>query len=340
MIRLRRQITFLSFLLSAFLIWFFATRETGLGPAGSCLALSTVAIAVTFVQLSCLLRGYGSIYSRLQTLAAFGWGTALSLVALFTAQTEWHLAGGAISLLVWGYAIWRYNVQKSKFVSVGSGPLRADVWVSPPADALEAGDVLCTSGRVANWLRQSTGHTENVIPFDGRLQLFSSWFETGPCINEVARICKPSDRNHYVVLRRREPLTQDQLARMEQSAKDMLAENQVFIARTKARRARMPRFLADFLNRKFPATGYDWVGAYSGRIAKDRWTCTGVHLTLMRRCGIATPRLGVGLFGLGTGFGDILNTEDLASDRGLRYLTLADKLAYEQRKAAQTKAQD
>jgi hypothetical protein len=336
--RLRRQITFLAFLLSAGLIWFFSTSETGLGLAGSCLALSAVATAVTFVQLSCLLRGYGSIYSRLQTLAAFIWGSVLSVAALVFADSHWHLFGGAISMLVWAYAIWRYNVQKSKYVNVGSGPLRADVWVSPPADALEAGDVLCTSVRVATWLHQSTGHTENVIPFDGRLQLFSSWFETGPCINEVSRICKPSDRNHYVVLRRREPLTSDQMVRMEQAAKDMLQENKGFIARLKASRARMPRFLANFLDRKFPATGYDWVGAYSGRLAKDRWTCTGVHLTLMRRVGISTPRLGVGIFGLGTGLFDILNTEDLAQDRGLRYLTLADKAEYEQRKSTQAQA--
>ena len=126
---------------------------------------------------------------------------------------------------------------------------------------------------------------------------------------------------------------------MEQGAKDMLAENQVFITRTKARRARMPGWLSSFLDRKFPATGYDWVGAYSGRIARDRWTCTGIHLTLMRRCGIATPRLGVGIFGFGTGLFDILNTEDLASDRGLRYLTLADKAAYEQQKRSQIRAQ-
>lgn len=333
--RLRRQVTFLSFLLSAGLIWFFTTHETGLGLAASCLVLSTVSIAVTFVQLSCLLRGYGSIYSRLQTLAAFGWGTGLSFIALLSAHTEWHLGASVVSLLVWGYAIWRYSVQKAKYVNVGSGPLRADVWVSPPADSLEAGDVLCTSGRVATWLHQSTGHTENVIPFDGRLQLFSSWFETGPCINELSRICKPSDRNHYVVLRRREPLTQRQEVRMEREARAMLEENKGFITRLKARRERMPRFLANFLNRKFPATGYDWVGAYSGRLAKDRWTCTGIHLTLMRRTGIPTPRLGVGIFGLGTGLFDILNTEDLASDRGLRYLTLADKAEYERRKGAQ-----
>lgn len=330
---------FLSYALSAGLIWFFATRETGLGLAGSCLILSAVAAASTFVQFSCLLRGYGSVFSRVQTLAALVWGTLLSTAALGFAETQALLGAAVASLALWGYAWWRYSVQKSKFVNVGSGPLRADVWVSPPADALEAGDVLCTSGRVANWLRQSTGHTENVIPFDGRLQLFSSWFETGPCINEVSRICKPSDRNHYVVLRRREPLTADQMRRMEQGAKDMLAENQVFIARTKASRARMPRWLSSFLDRKFPATGYDWVGAYSGRIARDRWTCTGVHLTLMQRCGIATPRLGVGLFGFGTGLFDILNTEDLACDRGLRYLTLADKAAYEARKGTRAQAQ-
>jgi len=324
---------FLSYALSLGLIWFFATHETGLGLSGDCLVLSTIAATVTFVQFTCLLRGYGSVISRLQTIAALIWGTTLSLAALVFAGTQILLGAAALSIALWAYAWWRFRVQKAKFVNVGSGPLRADVWVSPPADALEAGDVLCTSGRVATWLHQSTGHTENVIPFDGRLQLFSSWFETGPCINEVARICKPSDRNHYVVLRRREPLTADQMLRMEQGAKDMLAENQVFIARTKARRARMPQWLANFLDRKFPATGYDWVGAYSGRIAKDRWTCTGVHLTLMRRCGISTPRLGSGLFGLGTGLFDILNTEDLAADRGLRYLTLADKAAYETRKA-------
>lgn len=339
MTRLRRLVTFLSFLLSAGLIWYFASHDTGFGLAGSCLALSTVAIAVTFVQLSCLLRGYGSIYSRLQIKSAFVWGVGLSVIAFFSADQLSHLFASVISLAVWGYAIMRYHIQKAKFITVGSGPLRADVWVSPPGDALEAGDVLCTSGRVATWMKQSTGHTENVIPFDGRLQLFSSWFETGPCINDVSRICKPSDRNHYVVLRRRVPLTGDQMANMEREARAMLEENKAFTARLKASRARMPRFLANFLDRKFPATGYDWVGAYSGRLAKDRWTCTGVHLTLMKRCNIPTPRLGVGIFGFGTGLFDILNTEDLASDRGLRYLTVADKAEYERRKGVSAQVQ-
>lgn len=334
MIRLRKQMTFASYLLSFALIWYFAVGDTGLGVAGSCLVLSGVAAAVTFVQFSCLLRGYGSVFSRLQTIAALIWGTALSAIAIATAGSQIWLGVSVVSLLLWAYAWWRFSVQKAKFVNVGSGPLRADVWVSPPADALAAGDVICTSGRVATWLHQSTGHTENVIPFDGRLQLFSSWFETGPCINELARVCKPSDRNHYVVLRRREALSDQQMVWMEREARAMLEENQGFIARTKAQRARMPGWLRKFLDRKFPATGYDWVGAYSGRLAKDRWTCTGVHMTLMKRCGIPTPGLGKGIFGLGTGLFDILNTEDLASDRGLRYLTLADKAAYEAGKSA------
>lgn len=334
--RLRKLTTFFSVALSLGLIWLYAFESTpGIGLADFCLVLSAVAMAATFVQYSCLLRGYGSVLYRLQTIAALIWGTGLSVFAIVAATNQTVLAASAISLVAWLYAIWRFRVQKAKFINVGSGPLRADVWVNPPGDALTAGDVICTSGRVATWLHQSTGHTENVIPYDGRLQLFSSWFETGPCINEVARICKPSDRNHYVVLRRRVALTADQMHRMEDEAKSMLAANKTFIARKKAQRERMPRWLANFLDRKFPATGYDWVGAYSGRIARDRWTCTGIHLTLMRRVGIATPRLGIGLFGFGTGLFDILNTEDLASDRGLRYLTLADKAEYEKRASLQ-----
>lgn len=329
--RLCKQFSFLGHVASLGLIWLFATRPTGIGLAGACLVLSALALAVTLWQFTTLLRSYGNVFSRVRVLVALVWGGSLSLCALAVGPGMLMRVLAVTSLAFWCYVLWRYRVNTTRFDKVGSGPLRADTWVSPPAEALEPGDVLCTSGRVANWLYQSTGHTEDVIPYEGRLMLFSSWFETGACLNELGRICKPSDRNHYYVLRRRVPLTDEQKRKMEGEAKKMLEENRAFAERLKAKRAGMRPFLRDFMEKRWPATGYDWVGSWNGRIADDHWTCTGVHLTLMRRCGISVPNLGVGLFGLGTGIGDFLNTEDLASDRGLRRLTLADKEEFERR---------
>jgi hypothetical protein len=241
-------------------------------------------------------------------------------VALFTLFFGYSAGAFLISVFLLGLYVlvlvmWRRNADL--YERQGAGPLPKGTCLRVPASALRPGDVICTSGMMAKLLRQSVGHTELVIPWEGGIMLFSAWFERGLCLTKPTSICKASDKNHYYVLRRRVPLTPLQCIALEAAAKVMLALNAAFIERTKAKRAKMWYPIRAFLDWKFPVTGYDWVGKYCGRLAGDRWTCTGTYLEAMRRIGVSTIKLGRGMAGLGTGWFDFLNTEELRFDRDL-----------------------
>jgi hypothetical protein len=322
--RLRKTFTFFSHLLLICVLSGFAVQlmhggvaSLPFGLAGAALALNVMLGGMALVLFDHLLRSYTVIFARLISWELMLLGTLCSIVTLLFAGSTLVVGAGCVFLASWtafAYYYWR-NAQL--FEKQGAGPLPKGTCLRVPEAALKPGDVLATSGMMAKLLHQSVGHTEVVIPWQGKNMLFSSWFETGACLNEPRRIVKPSDRNHYYVLRRKSPLTDEQIQRVEREAAGMLEQNKAYIERTKAHRERMPRLLKRFLDWKFPVTGYDYFGKYTGRIAPDRWTCTGIYLELMRRSEISTIKLGQGIAGLGTGWFDFLNTEELTADRDL-----------------------
>src|SRR5207253_10778312 len=115
---------------------------------------------------------------------------------------------------------------------------------------------------------------------------------------------------HYIVLRLKEPLTPEQIARSALIAQEMVEDNIEWKTKINARRAKvinslpMPASWKKWLIWRFTATGYDWLGLFTGRIAKHNWTCIAACLELDHRLGIKTDRYGTGLLGLGTGVFD------------------------------------
>jgi hypothetical protein len=104
---------------------------------------------------------------------------------------------------------------------------------------------------------------------------------------------------------------------MEYVVRAMIVQNAAYVERLKAQRLRYPTWLRGYLDKKFPVTGYDWLGRYTGRRAPDHWTCNVVYLEVVRRSGVEVVRLGHGAAGMRTGWFDIPNTEDLRGDHAL-----------------------
>ncbi|MBS2009071.1 MAG: hypothetical protein JST01_18610 [Cyanobacteria bacterium SZAS TMP-1] len=295
-----------------------------LSLAGKCLVLSGIHLTVIYVLFVHILRSYGNVFTRILAMEGLLLGVPLSAVALFAAANGLLTALAAASLAAWLYFAYRYRANKARYEIQGAGPVPVDTCIRIPVELPRPGDAIGTGGLMARLLRQGVAHTETVIPWEGKLMLFSSWFENGAFLNEVPRILKPDPKYPNYLLQRRPALRQDQVELMEYVVRAMIKQNAAYVERLKARRARLPAFLRNWLDKKFPVTGYDWLGRYTGRRAPDHWTCNVVYLEVMRRSGVEVVRLGHGAAGLRTGWFDIPNTEDLRGDEALHLVRNAE----------------
>jgi hypothetical protein len=321
-------------LLMVYLTWRWFRDGLNLNFGLGCLILSGYAIVVTRAQLGHLFATYFNIMSRLQVLIPLGWGVLFAALALAEASDVWVRVAAAAVLIWWASIYYRYCSNKKQYFKQGHGPLPMGAWVNPPIDALEPGDILLTSGCVAERSRQSVGHAEQVILVNGQKKLISSWMGKGAVLNAMERVVKPGE-HHWVALRPVVPWTADQNRLAELLSLSMLRENAQYIEKTRAKRDRilgnlvMPNSLRERLRNYFSITGYDWVGLYSGRRACDNWTCVGMVMELWWRMGLRMRWLGTGLLGLGTGLLDPLKADRLLDEPALRLLTAADKAEFD-----------
>jgi hypothetical protein len=315
--------------------WHYAMHGLGGQPGRASLIVSAIFTGTIGLQFIYLLRTYANVFSRVLFHEGLFLAVPLAIVSLLIGPDPVIRVLATASIAGWGWMYWVWRKRAAIFVKQGCGPVPAYVWVSPDADAIRVGDVILTSGRMAALLHQSIGHVEVAIMMDGELVLFSAWFETGACVNPVVRICKPSERNHYIVRRPRVPWTPLQIATVELVAKSMLVQNRLCAERIKAKREKLPAVVRHPLDRYFPATGYDWLSMYNGKRRRDCWSCIGIYLELMHRAGIdiGAESLGAGVAGANTGWFDVLNAEDLRNLKALRDLTLTDKAEHEAARA-------
>jgi hypothetical protein len=322
--------TFSAHVLFYYLLVHFAIQDLGAASApGLCLAaqaqiLSSVFIVVIYGLFVHILRSYGNVFTRLLALEGLLWGVPTAAAALYLAPTSAAKVVAGASLVAWLYFAYRYQRNKARYERQGCGPVPVDTCIKIPVELPKPGDAIGTGGQMAKLLHQGVAHTETVIPWEGGLMLFSSWFENGAFLNPVPRILKPDPKYPNYLLQRRPAIRPDQLELMEYVVRGMIAQNAAYVARVKERRARLPTWLACWLDKKYPATGYDWLGVYTGRRAPDHWTCNVVYLEVMRRSGVEVVRLGQGAAGLRTGWFDIPNTEDLRGDDALHLVRNAE----------------
>jgi len=311
------------------LTWRFLDDELHWRLAIGAVVLSGAWLTLTGARMNRLFTTYFDLLSRLEFVMPFALGTALSLFALLDTRLVATRAVAGVELAAWGLLFALYRRNRRRFVRQGHGPLPAGCWVSPPAAALQPGDLILTSGRVAAGLRESVGHGETVLRApDDRLVSFTSLMDHGALLHGVEELTSSLRRHgHFVVLRLREGLEPDQVRRAEEIAAQMIEENRRWAERVNRRRraviARLPLPEAwkQRLLRALHSSGYDWLGLFMGRLAENRWTCIGACLELYRRLGVRTGAYGTGLLGFGTTLFDPIMPVRFLSDPAFRLLT-------------------
>jgi hypothetical protein len=320
------------------LTWKFFRGKLDWNLAAGCVAVSGFWLLLTRLQMGHLLRTYFDVLSRAQVLVPLLMGVVLSGIGFIASDHLPLRVVASLELGWWAYIYVQYRLNRRKYIMQGHGPLPAGCWVNPPADALEPGDLILTSGRIANRVHESVGHGEVVLRApNGKLVAFSSYMEKGAVINDLQWLTFAWLRRgeHYIVMRVKDRWTADQNARAYAIAEQLLAENDQWRTQANARRQALvnmlplPASMKNWLFGKIRATGYDWPGLFIGARANNRWTCIGACLELYHRLGVKTHRYGTGLLGLGTGILDPIMPVRFLSDPAFSLLSETSKEAYD-----------
>lgn len=332
--RLVKGATTAAYLSLILLTWMFVDGGLDWRLSLGCDIVSGLWLCLTRLQLGHLLKTYFDVLSRLELTLPLSIGVALSGLALVLPHHPVLRVVAAMEVLCWLYIYLSYRENRRRYMVQGHGPVPAGTWVSPPASALESGDLLLTSGRVAARLHESVGHAEMVLLSpDGRMMAFSSYMAAGIVLNPLADVTTATEQHgHYIVLRLRNALSPAAVKHAWEIAGEMRAANQAWRERMNRPRQRiinglpLPSRWKQQLIRAVTATGYDWLGLFMGRLTKDHWTCVGACLELYRQLGIRTNPYGTGLLGLGTTLFDPIMPVRFLSDPALRLLTVEDKV--------------
>lgn len=335
--RLVKSATSVIYFSLLYLTWLFFDGGLDIRFGLGAVIISGAWLIVTRMQIGHLLETYYDILSRLEVEIPLIMGMFLSGIAIFAALHESVKVLAAIEFVAWVNIAITYRRNRQKYEKQGHGPLPKGCWLSPPAEALMAGDLMLTSGRVATNLHESVGHGEMVVEEpDGEMKSFSSYMKDGLVLNPLNAITHSSAvTGYYIILRLRTPWTKEQKDRAAAIAHEMLLENAHWRDARNARRTKfieslpLPKSWKDTLLVRTRASGYDWLGLFMGRLAKEHWTCIGACLELYRRLGITTNQYGTGLLGLGSTIFDPIMPVRFLSDPALRMLSTDDKKVFD-----------
>ncbi len=298
-----------------------------------CDIISGLWLVLTRLQMGHLLKTYFDVLSRLEVTIPMTIGIALSTLALTLPHHPVLRVVAAVEFVVWIYMYFLYRRNRQLYILQGHGPVPAGTWISPPADVLKPGDLLLTSGRVAERLHESVGHGEMVLVSPGGDKMaLSSYMARGLVLNPLDEVTIASaSQGHYIALRPLHELSPEQVRRGWEIAEDMLAANKAWRDRVNRARQRtvsrlpIPQPWRDRLATSLKATGYDWLGLFMGRMATDHWTCVGACLEVYERLGIKTNPYGTGLLGFGTTLFDPIMPVRFLSDSAFKVLTTNDE---------------
>ncbi|MBS1956451.1 MAG: hypothetical protein JST89_19850 [Cyanobacteria bacterium SZAS-4] len=290
------------------LSWRFLTHRYDWQLSTGCVILSGCWLILTRIKVDHLLQTYFDILSRIELQLPVVFGLVLGVVALMS--HAYHpivhvIAVGEMAFWVWIWILFRKN--KSKFKRQGYGPVPLNTWVNPPADVLQPGDLILTSGNIAKELHESVGHAEMVLGMpDGRKMLFSSYMDKGTCFHPIEELTGPGHKGHYIALHLKHPWSEEKAAKATEIAESMVALDRQWAAEENIRVSRriailpLPESIKAKLRRIFHASGYDWFGTFMGRVVDNRWTCIGACVELYQRMDVPINHYGTGLLGVGT----------------------------------------
>ncbi|CAN5127712.1 hypothetical protein BH11CYA1_BH11CYA1_06570 [soil metagenome] len=352
--RLTKTTQSLAYLALIYISWKWFAGELDWNFSVACVSLSALWLALTTYESRGLFLSYFDILSRLKVILPLLFGLALAGLAILApnhvSETALNLQLGhwqiikltplkvfAISeVLGWAMLYFSYRRNRNRYKTQGHGPLPKGAWVNPHPDALQDGDLILTSGRVAKRLHETVGHGEMVIEINGQRSTWSSFMERGAVVQNLREVAETNLKyGHYIALRLSKPLDSRQKEIAPQLVAIMLEQNQQYKGATLARRLafyqrfHLPQFLRNLIDKKVPVSGYDWWGLFTGRLARDHWTCIGAVLDLYGRLGIKTNNYGTGLIGLGTGLLDPIKPVRFLGDSAFRLLNESDRATFE-----------
>ncbi len=340
MYRIRKFIVTAANLSLLWLMFKFITGQLDWGLAVGSLALSGFWLGLTVLSLRQLFTTYYDWLSRWRIKLPLLFGMVLSAVAIFANDSLTLRTIGGAELLAWVGIYIAYRRNLTNFIKAGHGLLPEGTWVNPPAAVLRPGDLILTSGRIADRMEQAIGHGEVAVPApDGKMMLLSSYMPKGTTFNDAERILRilVKKGERYIVLRLVKPLSADQIKRGHAIAQGMLAENigwrDEWCARRVAFINRLPlpaSWKAGLVKKTaWTTTGYDWLGLFIGFKARNRWTCIAACAEWYARLRVPMRHYGTGLLGVGTGLLDPIQPQRFMSDKNLHMLNDADKAEFE-----------
>ncbi|MBY0551978.1 MAG: hypothetical protein K2W95_32140 [Candidatus Obscuribacterales bacterium] len=301
------------------------------------LAVGGCWLGLTVFWLRSLFTTYFDRMSRLRVLVPTTLGLLLAAIALFcNGHWSMHVIAG-VEVVAWLAIYIAYRRNRANFEKMGRGLLPKGAWISPTPLALRPGDMILTSGNMANTLRDSVGHGEVVfLGSDGKLYTFTSYMKKGALTHRVETVTsKRTWKGDYIVMRLRTPLSVQQIALGQEIAEQMVAENVEWIEKVNTARPAfinklwLPRSIKNWLIKKTKADGYDWVGLFVGVYGPGRWTCVAGCIEWYRRNGVKLRKYGTGLLGLGTGFFNPIMPIRFVSDPKLELLSEAHREEFE-----------
>ncbi len=302
--------------------------------AGTALAVGGFWLTLTAVRLRGLLVSYFDHLSRMQVVIPSICGVMLAALAAFS-TSELLLQGiAAAELVAWLAVYIKYRRNRANFIKQGHGPLPKDAWVNPDWKALRPGDLILTGGAMAGRLHDTVGHAELVIRGeDGQLYTLSSFMKSGARVRRLEAVTSKLEASgiHYIGLRLRKPLSEEQLEQALQLARHYCRLNTEWREKANARRQYLiswlpaPRAFKNWLFEKTRATGYDWAGLFIGTRAKNRWTCIGICIQCLKQLGVEVRDYGTGMLGLGTGLLDPIQPVRLLGDPAFRLISQEDR---------------
>ncbi len=338
--RLRKFLVASANLVLLWLMFKLVTGQLDWGLALGSILLSAFWLGLTTLSLRGLFTTYYDKMSRLRIQLPLISGVILAVVALFANDSIVLRSIAGAELLAWLvlYFAWRRNA--TAFLTTPHGLLPLGTWVNPPVDVLKPGYMVLTSGAMARRMKQALGHGEVVVRGDdGKLKLFSAYMPNGTVINKADQLLRiwPRKGEHYVVLRLKQPLTEEQIQRGWLIAQGMLSENKIWREEANTKRqafiARLwlPQSWRTWLDKKsaFTTTGYDWLGLFIGFKAKNRWTCVGACAEWYGRNRLKMRHYGTGLLGIGTGILDPIQPQRYLDDPAFELLTDTDRREWE-----------
>jgi hypothetical protein len=315
-----------------YLTWRFLTWHLDWQLANGCVIISACWLILTRIKEDHLLQTYFDVLSRIEMQLPVVTGFFLSAAALFSRAHPFDRYLAIAEIFGWIYIYYVYRSNMHRFKKQGFGPVPLNTWVSPPASALTAGDLILTSGNIARQLHESVGHAEMVLEMeDGELALFSSYMDKGTNIHPLTDLTGDGYKGHYVALKLKEPWTFEQKLEATSIAREMVETNRKWAAAENLKldkfvgRLPLPAPWKNVLKTKLHVSGYDWFGTFMGRVAQERWTCIGACIDLYRRMGVPLNFYGTGLLGFGTTLFDPILPVRFLSDPAFVLITTETK---------------